>query len=89
MPILYKHRCSGILVSDLSDNFPITVCVGTKSCSEYTESKHTAFSYRKLNDKAYTELWQSLNQINWNFTNSVKLDEAYITFINKITGCLI
>ena len=47
---LYKHCCRGIL-SDLSDNFPLIVCVGTKLSSESTTSKHTTFSYRDLNEK--------------------------------------
>ncbi len=70
---LYKNCCSGILISDLSDHFPIIVCVGNKSSSESTEPKHITFSYRDLNDTAYTQLRQLLNQVNWNFTHSVDL----------------
>ncbi len=85
---LYKNCQSGILISDLSDHFPIIACVGTKSSSEYTESEHINFSYHESNDTAYAQLRQLLNQVNWNFANSVSLDEAYVTFINKITDCL-
>ncbi len=49
----------------------------------YRISEHSTSSYRDLNDTAYAQLRQVLNQVSSNFTNSVNLDEVYITFINN------
>lgn len=84
-PSYYSHT-SGILQYDISDHLPIFSCMGKNKPKIVPDSLR--FEHRRLTDTAIASITQELLSTDWSTLESVTVDEAYDSFINKIQGSI-
>ncbi len=75
----------GILLSDISDHFPVMVGVG----NTWVNSKEPlCVKSRKFTQGTYTNMEHWLNQVDWRFLYDMETDYAYSEFIKKLNECI-
>ncbi len=79
--IFYKDCSSGILISDISDHFPIFVCVGVNPDTEI-KKEALSFTYRNLDDTVFIMLRELLNNEDWDFFQELNINDAFIQLHN-------
>ncbi len=73
---------SGILEVDIVDHLPVFLFSYTTKDKKQKEAKTVTF--RKLNNKAYSNIRRKLNSIEWTKLNNMSFEEGYSTFINTL-----
>ncbi len=70
-----KEAFSGILLSDISDHFPVFVVVGNRH--QNTSKESLIFKSRSFCGQAFTNMERYLSQLNWTFRSNIELNYAY------------
>ena len=81
----YKDCSSGVIISDLSDHFPIIACVGTK---HHPQSPSVSLKHLELNETTYDKLRQLLFKVNWDILHSLDIHDAYNKFDDIVSHLL-
>lgn len=80
---------SGILLEDISDHCPIFCTVTLKDHSlRQCNSTSKLIERRSLNDASIETTKRYLDQVNWDYLNDMDVNEACISFNNKINDIL-
>ncbi len=75
-----KDCFSGILISDISDHFPVMVGVGNTLINS---KELLCIKSRKFTQSIFINMEHWLNQVDWRCFYDMETDEAYSEFIKK------
>lgn len=80
------NQCfSAILYSYISDHNPILTCFGNKvKCTR----KPLTFTTRPMNEGVMTLIINELHSMDWQFLNTLNVNEAYVSFIEKLNSLI-
>ena len=81
-----KEALSGILLSAISDHFPVFVGVGNSYQDISKES--LIFKSRSFSDQAFANMERYLSQLDWTFLSNIELNDAYSKFLGEINNCI-
>lgn len=76
-----ENSLSGIIVTDISDHFPIFTLV--EKCKPERKTPLT-YTYRPMNKQCKDHIKETLSNINWDFIDTMPVAEAYDAFHNII-----
>ncbi len=75
---------SDILISDISDHFPIICLVGYPNTKLKHSNKCLDFTYRPMKQENIDSLNNALHDINWSFLNTMDTTEAFRAFVIRL-----
>ncbi len=85
----YENVTSRILVSDISDHFPVIMCMGSTPYSTHKQKQPLIFEHRPLGDSQISKLKRALTDVSWReILNHEHIDNCYDAFVCKFNELL-
>jgi hypothetical protein len=77
---------SGIIIHEFADHLPVFVFSG--KVNKKINKDPLTFQHRQLNTTALQQITSCLGDLDWNCLNTMNIDDAYLSFSNKLKETL-